>query len=472
MTVEISESLASNNQLQHEDAYFESKRSFFDKGATLPYAFRKSMLEKLKRAIKLNEESIVESLHDDLKKSHTESYLTEIGVVNAEIDYALNHLKEWMKPERRSTPIALELSRSEVRYEPKGVVLIIAPWNYPFNLVFAPLVGAIAAGNCAVIKPSEEAPATAQIVEEIVSNIFENEYISVVQGIGSEVVPHLLKSYIFNHIFFTGSPGVGKIIAKQAAENLVSTTLELGGKSPAIVDASANLKVAAKRIVWGKFINAGQTCVAPDYLLVEEKIKLEFLDLLKKTIVEFYGTNPQESADYPRMIHERRFDTISEYLREAKIEYGGKTDRKDLYIEPTMLTEVDMDSKIMREEIFGPVLPILTFTDSDDILEIVRKNRYPLACYYFGSNRKRQDLVLNTLSFGGGCVNNTLVHLGNPDLPFGGVQTSGSGNYHGRYSFLCFSHSKSVMISKTWLDPFIKYPPFNKLKLKVFKKLL
>ena len=472
MIVEVSESPVRDIQLQSANAFFEVKRTFFDSGSTLTLAYRKSMLEKLKRAIKLKEEAIFQALYDDLKKSQTESYLTEIGVVNSEIDYALKHLKEWMMPERKSTPLALELSKSEVRHEPKGVILIIAPWNYPFNLVFAPLVGAIAAGNCAVIKPSEEAPATAQIIEEIVSDIFQNEYISVVQGIGSEVVPHLLKSHVFNHIFFTGSPGVGKVIAKLAADNLVSTTLELGGKSPAIVDSTADLKVAAKRIVWGKFINAGQTCVAPDYLLVEEKIKSEFLDLLKSTISDFYGSNPQESSDYPRMIHERRFDAISEYLREGKIEYGGKTDRKDLYIEPTLLTEVDLDTKVMREEIFGPVLPILSFTHSNEILEIVRKNRYPLACYYFGTDRNRQDMVFNAISFGGGCVNNTLVHLGNPDLPFGGVQTSGSGNYHGRYSFLCFSHAKSVMISRTWLDPFIKYPPFNKLKLKVFKKIL
>ena len=472
MILQISESPLRDVHLQHDDAFFDSKRSFFDKGNTLSYAFRKSMLEKLKRAIKSKEDAITKALHDDLKKSHTESYLTEVGIVITEIDYALKHLKEWMKTERKSTPLALQVSRSEIRYEPKGVVLIIAPWNYPINLVFAPLVGAIAAGNCAVIKPSEEAPATAQLVEEIISDIYQNEYISVVQGIGSEVVPHLLKSYVFNHIFFTGSPGVGKIIAKQAAENLVSTTLELGGKSPAIVDSTANLKIAAKRIVWGKFINAGQTCVAPDYLLVEEKIKSQFLDLLKKTIADFYGPNPQESPDYPRMIHDRRFDAISEYLKEGQIAYGGKTDRKDLYIEPTLMTDVSMDAKVMHEEIFGPVLPILSFSGTDEIIEIIRKNRYPLACYYFGTDRKRQDLVLDNISFGGGCVNNTLVHLGNPDLPFGGVQSSGSGNYHGRNSFLCFSHAKSMMISKNWFDPFIKYPPFNKLKLKIFRKLL
>lgn len=470
--MEISESPTREFQLDHQDAFFESKRSFFDKGVTLSYAFRKSMLENLKRVIQSKEDAIAQALHTDLKKSQTETYLTEIGVVIAEIDFALKNLKEWMRPERRSTPIALQVSKSEIRYEPKGIVLIIAPWNYPFNLVFAPLVGAIAAGNCAVVKPSEEAVATAEIIEDIISEAFRNEYISVVQGIGSEVVPHLLKSHVFNHVFFTGSPGVGKIVAKLAAENLVSTTLELGGKSPAIVDSTANLKIAAKRIVWGKFINAGQTCVAPDYLLVEEKIKPAFLELLKKTIVDFYGSNAQESPDYPRMIHERRYDAVNEFLREGKIEYGGKTDRKDLYIEPTLLTEVDMQSKVMQDEIFGPVLPVLTFTESDEILKIVRKNRYPLACYYFGSDRKRQNLVLDSISFGGGCVNNTLVHIGNPDLPFGGVQTSGSGSYHGRYSFLCFSHEKSVMVSKTWFDPFIKYPPFSKFKLKVFKKLL
>ncbi len=453
-------------------ALFDEKRRFFDKGNTLSYSFRKEMLEKLSVGIQDHEDEIFKALNADLGKSETESYLTEIGIVKAEIDFALKNLKKWMKPKRRFTPLAFEPSKSELRYEPKGVVLIIAPWNYPFNLVFDPLVGAIAAGNAVVIKPSEEAPATAAITEKIISKIFNPAYISVVQGVGSEVVPHLLKTHIFNHIFFTGSPGVGKIIARQAADNLVSTTLELGGKSPAIIDSSANLKVAAKRLIWGKFINAGQTCVAPDYLLVESKIKEKFTGLLIETIQEFYGTDARKSADYPRMINEKRFDAVANFLKDGNIVYGGKTDKEKLYIEPTLMDNVDLNSTVMRDEIFGPVLPIIPFTHSREISEIVRGNRYPLACYYFGSNKEFKELILNQLSFGGGCVNNTLVHLGNPDLPFGGVQGSGSGHYHGWHSFECFSHAKSLVISKTWFDPALKYPPFNQSKLSWLKKLL
>lgn len=453
-------------------AYLDEKRSFFDEGNTFPYRFRKEMLEKLSAGIQVHEEEIFKALQADLGKSNTESYLTEIGVVKAEIAHTLKHLKKWMKPERRFTPLAIEPSKSEIRYEPKGVVLIIAPWNYPFNLVFDPLVGAIAAGNAVLIKPSEEAPATAAITAKIISKLFKPEYISVVQGEGSEVVPHLLKTFTFNHIFFTGSPGVGKIIARQAAENLVSTTLELGGKSPAIVDSTANLKVAAKRIVWGKFINAGQTCVAPDYLLVEANIKEEFTGFLIETIKEFYGSDAQQSADYPRMINDKRFDAVAGFLTDGTILYGGKTDKKTRFIEPTLMDNVDLNSPLMRDEIFGPILPIISFKNGGEITEIVRRNRYPLACYYFGTNGAYKDLILNRLSFGGGCVNNTLVHLGNPDLPFGGVQGSGSGHYHGWHSFECFSHAKSLVISKTWFDPALKYPPFNKLKLNWLRKLL
>lgn len=451
---------------------FDEKRSLFDKGHTLAYSFRKAMLQKLAAGIQEYENEIFEALKTDLAKSRTESYLTEVGIVKAEIDYTLQHLKQWMRPDKRATPIGIEPSGSEVRYVPKGVVLIIAPWNYPFNLIFSPLIGAIAAGNAVVIKPSEEAPATAAIIETIISKIYTPDYISVVQGDGRKVVPFLLKTYVFNHIFFTGSPGVGKIIAGLAAENLVSTTLELGGKSPAIVDSTANLEVAAKRIVWGKFINAGQTCVAPDYLLVESKIKEKLTVLLIKAIRRFYGNDASLSPDYPRMINEKRFAAVSELLRDGNIIFGGKSDRENLYIEPTLIDQVDLKSKIMQDEIFGPVLPIIPFTHSHEIVDIVRRNRYPLACYYFGSDSKNKDLVLNRLSFGGGCVNNTLVHLGNPDLPFGGVQGSGSGHYHGRYGFDCFSHAKGLVISKTWFDPALKYPPFNNTKLNWLRKLL
>lgn len=454
------------------DGFFDLKKAFFDGGHTLSYAFRREKLERLRREISNREQDIADALYTDLKKSHAESFLSEIGVVYAEIDYALKNLKEWMMPESKSTPLALQVSKSEVHHQPKGVVLIIAPWNYPINLVFAPLVGAIAAGNCVVIKPSEEAPASAQIIEEIVQDAFQKEYISVVQGLGHEVVPKLLKNHVFNHVFFTGSPSVGKIVARLAAENLTSTTLELGGKSPAVVDESAHLKTAAKRLVWGKFLNAGQTCVAPDYVLIEEKIFKPFTELLIKNIKDFYGVDAQKSKDYPRLIHEKRFDALTAYLRDGKIIYGGKTDRKDLYIEPTLITEVSTDSKIIQEEIFGPILPLIPYSGNQEMLAIIAKNPYPLSCYYFGNNKLTRETIIKQIPFGGGCINNTLVHLANPELPFGGIQTSGSGNYHGKNSFLCFSHAKSMVVSKNWFDPFVKYPPFNKLKLRALKKLL
>ncbi len=452
-------------------SYFNEKRTYFDNGSTLSYEFRKSMLLKLKDEIINRESEICTALKSDLRKSETESFLTEIGVVLSEMDKTLKDLKLWMKPKRRFTPLVLEPSKSEIRYEPKGVVLIIAPWNYPFNLVFDPLIGAIAAGNCIIIKPSEEAPATASITESIIRNVFKPEYISVVQGAGSEIVPRLLTNHIFNHIFFTGSPAVGKIIAKQASENLVSTTLELGGKSPVIVDSSANLKVAAQRIVWGKFTNAGQTCVAPDYLLAEEKIREKLIYLIKISIQDFYGKNPQESPDYPRMINTKRYDAVTALMADGRIIHGGKADQADLYIEPTLLEDVSIESDLMQNEIFGPLLPVLSFSNNAQMLEILRKNRYPLACYYFGKDKERSNLIMERFSFGGGCINNCIVHLGNHDLPFGGVQGSGSGHYHGWHSFECFSNAKSILISKTWIDPSIKYPPYTPFKLKWLKRL-
>lgn len=456
---------------EKEVSFFNEKRTFFDNGSTLSYDFRKSMLLKLKEEILKRDSEICAALKSDLRKSESESFLTEIGVVLAEMDKTLKDLKFWMKPKRRFTPLVLEPSKSEIRYEPKGVVLIIAPWNYPFNLIFDPLIGAIAAGNCVVIKPSEEAPATALITESIIQNIFNPEYISVVQGDGAKVVPRLLENYIFNHIFFTGSPAVGKIIAKQASENLVSTTLELGGKSPVIVDRSANLEVAAKRIAWGKFTNSGQTCVAPDYLLVEEDVREELIDLIKKSIRNFYGQNPKVSPDYPRMINIKRYNAVTALMADGRVIYGGKVDKADLYIEPTLLEDVSMESDLMQNEIFGPLLPIISFSDNVQMLEILRRNRYPLACYYFGKDKERSNLIMERFSFGGGCINNCIVHLGNHDLPFGGVQGSGSGHYHGWHSFECFSNAKSILSSKTWIDPSIKYPPYNAFKLKWLKKL-
>lgn len=452
--------------------YFEEKRIFFDNGNTKSLNFRTAQLKALKKSLLDCENEIYAALNSDLGKSETESFFSEFGIVISEIDHALKSLKSWMVPEKREVPIALEPSSCEVRYEPKGVVLIISPWNYPIMLTAVPLIGAIAAGNCSIIKPSEDAPASSAIMKKIISATFEKEFISLVQGVGHELVPRLMTENIFNHVFFTGSTEVGREIAKLAAINLVSTTLELGGKSPAIIDDTANLKVSAKRIIWGKLLNAGQTCVSPDYLLIQESIKDEFIKYLIEAIEDSFGVNQLQSKDYPRIINQKRFDKVASYLNDGRILFGGDSDKTQLYIQPTLMDQMNPDSPIMRDEIFGPILPIITFKSNQEIIDMVRKNRYPLACYYFGKNKERESLVMNEIEFGGGCINNTLVHLGNPDLPFGGVMGSGSGHYHGWYSFECFSNTKGIVNTATWLDPDFKYPPYTQTKNRIIKTVL
>lgn len=454
-----------------DEAHFGLKREFFDQGNTLPYSFRKASLEKLKSALEKNEDLILHALGRDLNKSETESFLTEIGIVREELNYALKHLKSWMKPRRRFAPILMEPSSSKVYSQPRGVVLIISPWNYPVNLCLVPLIGALAAGCCAVVKPSEKAPHTANLIREILHTCFGKNYVSVINGEGEKIVPKLLAAHRFNHIFFTGSPPVGKIIARTAADHLTSTTLELGGKNPAVIHRSANLKVAARRIAWGKFTNAGQTCVAPDYLLVDAAISQTFIDLLKKAIVDFYGENPKESPDFARMIDTDRFDTVEKYLRDGKIIFGGQTDRRARYIAPTLIMNPAAGSPVMQSEIFGPVLPILIFNDKNEAGSTIEKHPYPLAAYFFGTDKEWIQHFQQEWSFGGGCINDTLLHLGNPALPFGGVMGSGTGHYHGKYSFDCFSHQKSIVHSRTWFDPSLRYPPYSPFKLSWLKKL-
>lgn len=453
-------------------ADFTAKRHFFDRGHTRAFGFRAAQLKALLKGIARHEAAVSKALYQDLHKSETEAYITEIAVIKEEIKHTLSHLREWMQGEKRSTPLVLQPSSSKIIYSPKGVVLIIAPWNYPFQLAIAPLIGAIAAGNCAVIKPSEEAPATAAAIEALIRDIFSNDYVSTVQGPGHEVVPALMKAHDFNHIFFTGSPAVGSSIAKLAAEKLTPITLELGGKSPGIVDASADLKTAARRLVFAKFTNAGQTCVAPDYLLLHASVKDKFLAEAQKCIEDFYGKDPQKSPDYGRMINAKRFNAVSAFIGNGTVIYGGQTDAADKYIAPTLIDVEDLERPVMREEIFGPVWPVLVWKERNDLLEITRRMRYPLSCYVFTSEKATEKLVTEQIEFGGGCVNNALVHLANPDLPFGGIQQSGSGNYHGRHSFSAFSHAKSILKSATWLDPRVKYPPFGKRKLSWLKRLM
>ncbi|MCH2215583.1 MAG: aldehyde dehydrogenase family protein [Flavobacteriales bacterium] len=451
---------------------FREKRQFFDQGKTLNFEFREEQLSKLEKAILSCESEIISALQADLKKSEMEGYLTEIHVALDDIRFIRKNLREWMSPQVRETPFALQPSTSTLRYEPKGVALIISPWNYPFMLLINPLAGAIASGCCVIVKPSEDSPATSQLLEKIISETFDQNYISVVQGPGQEIVPALIENHEFNHIFFTGSPNVGKLIAKMAAETLTSTTLELGGKSPAVIDGTGKFKTLIRRLLWGKFMNNGQSCVSPDYILLKKGLEEKFIATAKDVISQFYGENPKDSDSLPRLINLKRFDAVVKFLECGKVVIGGDHDRDSLYIAPTVMTDIDEDSVIMKEEIFGPILPILTYESEEDILRTVRKNRYPLSCYYFGKNRELRDFILDRIEFGGGSVNNTMVQFGIPDLPVGGIQGSGSGHYHGFYSFECFSNAKTIVETATWIDPALKYPPYNKTKLGWIKKLL
>lgn len=443
-------------------------RLFFDSGVTKPYQFRKEQLQKLKKAVLDHEQELYDALFTDLKKSPEETWVTETGFLLAEINNAIKNLRRWMEPERTATNLLNLPSSSYVIREPLGTVLIIGPWNYPMNLLFTPLVGAMAAGNCVVLKPSEFAPATAAVMKKIIEDNFSPEYILYVEGTGAEVIPQMMKDFVFDHVFYTGSTAVGKIIYKMAAEHLVPVTLELGGKSPCIVESDANINVAARRIAMTKFSNAGQMCVAPDYVLVHKSKKEELVEALRNTIAKFFGDKPEESYNYSKMINEKQFDRVLNYLTQGAIVHGGRNDKEKLFIEPTILTDVPLDSAVMKDEIFGPVLPVISFTSADEAKNIICRNPNPLAFYVFTSNKKKEKEWLESVAFGGGCVNNASWHLTNHNLPFGGRGFSGTGNYHGKYSFETFSHKKAIMKTPTWFDPAIKYPPF-KGKLKLFK---
>jgi len=448
-----------------------SMHAYFKSGETKGYEFRKEQLQKLKKAILDHEQDLYSALKNDLKKSPEESWVTELGFVIAEINTAIKNLRKWMQPEKTGTTLVNFPSSSRVEKEPLGVVLIIGPWNYPFMLLIDPLVGAMAAGNCIVLKPSEAAPATAAIIQKIIEENFSPDYISYVQGEGQVVVPGLINVFSFDHIFYTGSTAVGRSIYKLAAEKLIPVTLELGGKSPCIVDEDANSKVAAKRIAMTKFSNAGQMCVAPDYVLVHESKKEELIAGMKSAVLKFFGEQPEDSYYYGKIINEKQFDRICSYLSQGTIVHGGRSIRDKLFIEPTILTGIQLDTPVMQEEIFGPVLPVLSFWEKEEATMIIEKNPNPLAFYIFSSSRKKEKEWIELVPFGGGCVNNCSWHLTNHHLPFGGRGFSGTGNYHGKYSFDVFSHKKAIMKTPTWFDPSIKYPPF-KGKLNLFKKII
>jgi aldehyde dehydrogenase (NAD+) len=451
---------------------FDMKRDFFDNGWTKSYEFRIEQLKKLKSAIQNNEKEIMEALYLDLHKPEFEAYTSEIGILYEEINEALKHLKSWMKPQKVTTPLVLHPSQSHIYYEPLGIVLIIGPWNYPFQLVLAPLIGAIAAGNCALLKPSDQTPNVSNLVMRMITEIFAEEYISVVQGPGAMVGPMLIDQFRFDHIFFTGSPSVGKEIARMAAAHLTPVTLELGGKSPVIVDQSANLDVAAKRLIWAKFFNAGQTCVCPDYLLVHESVKEAFILKMKETIVDYFGDNPIESDSFGRIVSDRRVEALKKILVSGKIIHGGQVVETQKYIAPTLIDDVSMDDLIMNEEIFGPILPIISYSTLNQALGIIRQNRYPLALYLFTENEANEKYFIDNVEFGGGCINNAMIHLVNTGLPFGGVGNSGTGRYHAKYSFETFSHHKSVVKTGNWLDPSLRYAPYKKAKLELAKRFM
>lgn len=446
-------------------------RQYFDSGNTRPYRFRKTQLQQLRRAILDHEQELYNALHKDLHKNPEESWVTEIGMVIAEINAAIRNLHRWMKPERVTTNLLNFPSGSRVLKEPLGVVLIIAPWNYPFQLLINPLVGAIAAGNCVVLKPSEIAPATDAVMNKIITGLFPEEYILYVQGDGAEVVPALMNNFRFDHVFYTGSTGVGKAVYKMAAEKLVPVTLELGGKSPCIVEDDANIDVAGRRIALSKFSNAGQMCVAPDYVLVHASKKEELIQALKAAIHRFFGDDPAQSSEYGRIINAKQFDRLINYLQQGTVAAGGISDKEQLYISPTIITGLAAGDSLMQEEIFGPILPVISFTTSAEAKQLIAQNPDPLAFYLFTQNRSKEIEWLESVSFGGGCVNNTALHFTNNRLPFGGKGNSGLGQYHGKYSFDTFSHRKSVLKTPTWLDPAIRYPPF-KGKLGLFKKIV
>ncbi|XWK86771.1 MAG: aldehyde dehydrogenase [Phormidium sp.] len=446
----------------------QQQRKFFFAGKTKDIAFRLSQLKNLKQAILDNKDEIISALKADLNKPTFEAYLLEIGVVK-EIDYAIKNLKNWTKPKKVATPLEQLPGSAFIYPEPLGVVLIIAPWNYPFQLTISPLVGAIAAGNCAIVKPSEISPNTSSIIAKICQKTFDPAYIAVVEG-GVETSKELLQQK-FDHIFFTGGTAIGKIVMEAAAKNLTPVTLELGGKSPCIIDSDINIEYTARRIAWGKFINAGQTCIAPDYLLVNQTIKKPLVESIKNCLQEFYGDDPEKSPDFARIINQKQFNRLVELLKSGEIILGGKTNPETCYIAPTLMEKVSLDAPIMQEEIFGPILPILEYNNLEEAISIVNNQPKPLALYLFSKNQEYQQQILEKTSSGGVCINDTIMHIGISELPFGGVGNSGIGSYHGKASFDTFSHQKSVLKKSFLFDIKVRYAPYLG-KLDLVKKFI
>ncbi len=448
----------------------KKEREYFKTGATLSYKFRLNALRKLKEAIIRNEKEIMNALFLDLGKSATESYMCEVGMVLSELKYAIRHLKKWIKRDRVTTPLAQFPSKSFIVKEPLGVVLVMSPWNYPFMLAIDPLIGAIGAGNCVVVKPASYAKNTSLVIKKLLGECFDERYVSVVLG-GREENSALLEQR-FDYIFFTGSVSVGKFVAEKASKNLTPVTLELGGKSPCVIDKTANLKISARRLAFGKFLNVGQTCVAPDYLLIEKSVKEEFLKYFKAEIVKMFGEEPLKNESYGKIINEKHFNRICRLIDKDKVIFGGESDEKSQKIAPTILDNVTLDDACMKEEIFAPILPVITYEKVEEAINIISKFEKPLALYLFSTDKVTINKFLNTVPYGGGCVNDTIIHLATTKMGFGGVGYSGYGSYHGKRSFLLFSHEKSIVKKSFSIDLPIRYQPYSKLKDKLIRKFL
>lgn len=434
-------------------------KKYYQTGQTRPIAFRIKQLENLRRSILKYESEILEALNKDLGKSAFEGYATELGFVLNSIRHTIKNVASWAEERSVKVPVFIPFSKGVVKWEPLGTVLVIAPFNYPFQLMIEPLIGAISAGNTVVLKPSERTPNTEAVLKKIIEETFDEDYVTVVTG-GREAVEALIHSP-FDHIFFTGSGNVGKVVMRAAAENLVPVTLELGGKSPAIVHEDAAIEHAAKRIVWGKFLNAGQTCIAPDYVYVHKQVHSKFVDAVNAAIIDFFGPLPQKSPDYGRIINADAVERLAGIIDHDKVVIGGQYDFEDRYMAPTVMTNVNWSDLIMQEEIFGPIMPILEYESIESIIDTINSQPKPLALYVFSENQTVQEHVLDSISFGGGCVNDTLSHLASPEVPFGGVGTSGMGAYHGEFSFKTFSHEKSILKKSSKYDMKLLYPPYR-----------
>lgn len=438
----------------------QKQKDYFLSGATISLATRKELLRKLSKAIHQYEAELTEALWIDLHKSFEEAYLTEFSIVYAEIRNHLRHVSRWARPEDKSSPIAIMPARSRIIKEPLGNTLIIAPWNYPVQLLLNPLVGAISAGCTAMLKPSPYTPHVSAVLTKMIRNTFSEEYIAIVEG--NRDVNKLLLAERWDLIFFTGSPSLGKMVMEAAAKHLTPVILELGGKSPCIIDKSANLSVAAKRVAWGKALNAGQTCIAPDYLLIHEDVKDQFLPLLVHEWNQLLTPNPQEAKHFVRIVNHKALERLIGYLKDGNIYHGGTYDTKERYFSPTILTDVSPDSSVMQEEIFGPIFPVLTFKHIDEVIAFITKREKPLALYYFGDDDNK---ILRHTSSGGACVNDVIMHIVNEKVPFGGVGNSGMGSYHGKDSFLAFSHRRATIKTPTWIDMPFRYMPYKLFSL-------